>query len=189
MTNIKSIKEVGEFQTYDLEIDHKDHQFYMTNGMLTSNSHAVLYSMVSYKTAYLKAHYPIEFLLANLMAEVQSASPDARPNIEKIKKEMRAHKVKLLPPNLNTSQLTYTISDDKKLLTGLDALKFVGEDAIKDIIEKKHFKSFLDFMSRVYFKKVRANSIQALVAAGAMDSFKINRKMLFLYVSDYRKKL
>jgi DNA polymerase-3 subunit alpha len=152
-------------------------------------SHAVLYSMTGYKTAYLKAHYPIEFLLANLMAEVNSNAPDARGNIEKIKKEMRSHKVKLLPPDINTSQLTYTISDGNKLLTGLDALKFVGEDAIKDILEKRPFKNFLDFMARIDSKKVRANSIQALVAAGAMDSFKIPRKSLFLYVSDYRKKL
>lgn len=152
-------------------------------------SHAVLYSMTGYKTAYLKAHYPIEFLLANLMAEVKSNTPDAKSNIEKIKKELRANKVKLLPPDINSSQLTYTISEGNKLLTGLDALKFVGEDAIKDIIEKRPFKSFLDFMVRVDSKKVRANAIQALAAAGSMDNFKIPRKMIYLYVSDYRKKL
>lgn len=152
-------------------------------------SHAVLYSMTGYKTAYLKSHYPVEFLLANLMAEVKSNAPDAKNNIEKIKKELRQHKVKLLPPDINSSQLTYTISDGNKLLTGLDALKFVGEDAIKDIIEKRPFKSFFDFMARVDSKKVRANSIQALAAAGAMDSFKIPRKLMFLYCSDFRKKL
>lgn len=151
-------------------------------------SHAVLYSMTSYKTAYLKAHYPIEFLLANLMAEVKSNSPDAKANLEKIKKELKSHKVKLLPPNINTSKLTYAISDNK-LLTGLDALKFVGEDAIKDIIEKRPFKDFFDFMNRVDSKKVRANNIQALAASGAMDSFGVPRKLLFLYCSDYRKKL
>jgi DNA polymerase-3 subunit alpha len=152
-------------------------------------SHAVLYSMTGYKTAYLKAHYPIEFLLANLMAEVNSNAPDSKSNIEKIKKEIRKHKVVLLKPDINSSQLTYTLQDDKTLLTGLDALKFVGEDAIKDIIEKRPFNSFSDFMARVDSKKVRANSIQALCAAGAMDSFKIPRKLIFLYVSDYRKKL
>lgn len=152
-------------------------------------SHAVLYSMTGYKTAYLKGHYPIEFLLANLMAEVRSNTPDAKSNIDKIKKELRKHKVKLLPPDVNTSQLTYTISDGNKLLTGLDALKFVGEDAIKDIIEKRPFKNFFDFMVRVDSKKVRANSIQALAAAGAMDSFGIPRKLIFLYCSDFRKKL
>jgi DNA polymerase III subunit alpha len=152
-------------------------------------SHAVLYSMTGYKTAFLKAHFPIEFLLANLMAEVKSNTPDAKGNIDKIKKELKNHKVKIIPPDVNTSKLTYTISEGNKLLTGLDALKFVGEDAINDIIEKRPFKSFFDFMARVDSKKVRANSIQALAAAGAMDSFKISRKLIYLYCSDYRKKL
>src|SRR6185436_3546250 len=116
-------------------------------------------------------------------------TPDARSNIEKIKTELKAHKVKVLPPDINSSQLTYTISSDNNLLTGLDALKFVGDDAIKDIIEKRPFKNFFDFMARVDSKKVRANSIQALAASGAMDSFKIPRKVIYLYCSDYRKKL
>lgn len=189
MSNIASVKFIGEEQTYDLEVNHPDHQFYLSNGMLTSNSHAVLYSMTSYKTAYLKAHYPVEFLLANLMAEVKSNAPDANGNIQKIKKELRKNKVKILPPDINKSQLTFTISDDNKLITGLDALKFVGDEAIKDIIEKRPFKNFFDFMVRVDSKKVRANNIQALVACGALDSFNISRKLMFLYVSDYRKKL
>lgn len=152
-------------------------------------SHAVLYSMTGYKTAYLKAHYPIEFLLANLMAEVKSNSPDAKSNIEKIKKELRQHKVKVIPPDVNKSQLAYTMENENQLITGLDAIKFVGDDAIKDIIAKRPFKSFFDFMARVDSKKVRANNIQALIATGAMDSFKIPRNLMFLYVSDYRKKL
>lgn len=188
MGNIKSVKYVGDIQTYDLEVDHPDHQFYLSNGMLTSNSHAILYSMVGYKTAHLKAHFPIEFLLANLMAEVKSNSPDAKANIEKIKNELKNNKIKIMPPDINSSQLTYTISNDK-LITGLDALKFVGDDAIKDIIDKRPFNNFFDFMVRVDSKKVRANAIQALAAAGSMDSFGISRKLIFLYCSDYRKKL
>lgn len=152
-------------------------------------SHSVLYSMTSYKTAYLKAHYPVEFLLANLMAEVKSNAPDAKGNLEKIKKELRKHKVKIIAPDVNKSQLAYTIEDENRLITGLDAIKFVGEDAIKDIIEKRPFKDFFDFMVRVSSKAVRANSIQALAACGALDSFKMSRKQMFLYCSDYRKKL
>lgn len=152
-------------------------------------SHAVLYSMTGYKTAYLKAHFPVEFLLANLMAEVNSNAPDAKGNIEKIKKEIKKHKVKIIPPDLNKSQLTYTLVNENQLITGLDALKFVGEDAIKDIIEKRPFKSFFDFMVRVDSKKVRANTIQALAASGCMDAFGIPRKLMYLYCSDYRKKL
>lgn len=152
-------------------------------------SHSILYSMTSYKTAYLKAHFPVEFLLANLMAEVKSNAPDAKSNMDKIKKELRANKVKILPPDLNKSQLVYTIEDGNKLVTGLDAIKFVGDEGIRDIIEKRPFANFFDFMVRVSSKAVRANNIQALAACGALDSFNIPRKMLFLYCSDYRKKL
>ena len=110
-------------------------------------------------------------------------------NIEKIKKELRKHRVKIIPPDLNKSQLVYCIEDGNRLITGLDAIKFVGEDAIKDIIEKRPFKDFFDFMTRVSSKAVRANSIQALAASGALDVFGIPRKQIFLYCSDYRKKL
>lgn len=152
-------------------------------------SHSVLYSMTSYKTAYLKAHYPIEFLMANLMAQVKSNAPDAKTDIEKIKKELRKHRVKIVPPDINKSQLVYTIEDGNRLITGLDAIKFVGDDAIKDIVSKRPFKDFFDFMVRVSSKSVRANNIQALAACGALDSFNIPRKLIFLYCSDYRKKL
>lgn len=154
-----------------------------------NQSHAVFYSLTGYKTAYLKAHYPVEFLLANLMSEVGSNAPNARENIDKIKKEIKKHKVKILPPDINKSQLTYVIQSENQLITGLDALKFVGDDAIKDIIEKRPFKNFFDFMVRVDSKKVRANTIQALAASGCMDSFNIPRKLIYLYCSDYRKKL
>ncbi len=152
-------------------------------------SHSILYSMISYKTAYLKANYPVEFLLANLMAEVKSNSPDAKGNIEKIKAELRKNKVKILPPDINKSKLSYSICGENELITGLDALKFVGDEAINDIINKRPFKDFFDFMARVDSSKVRANNIQALAASGALDSFGLTRKSMFLYVSDYRKKL
>lgn len=154
-----------------------------------NKSHAILYSIVSYKTAYLKAHFPIEFLLANLMAEVNSNAPDAEANIEKIKQELRKNKVRILPPNINSSELTYKINSENKLLTGLDALKFVGEDAIHDILNKRPFNSFFDFMLRVDSSKVRANTIQALAASGCLDGFNVPRKLIYLYCSDYRKKL
>ena len=153
-----------------------------------NKSHAVLYSMISYQTAYLKAHFPVQFLLANLMQEVGSPAPDAKANIERIKKEIRAQHIKIIAPNMNNSKLAYSI-DDNKLITGLDALKYVGDDAIQDIIGKRPFKDFFDFMSRIDSKKVRANTIQALIACGCLDEFGLSRKQLFLYCSDYRKKL
>lgn len=189
MGNISSVKSIGKVQTYDLEVNHPDHQFYLSNGMLTSNSHSVLYSMVSYKTAYLKAHFPVQFLLANLMFEVKSNSPDSSKKIAKIKQELRNAKVKILPPDINNSTLTYSLADSQTLITGLDSLKFVSDEAINDILSKRPFNNFFDFMSKVDSSKVRSNTIQALIASGCLDSFKLSRKSMFLYCSDYRKKL
>lgn len=188
MSNIVSITQISNGQTYDLEVDHPDHQFYLSNGVLSSNSHAVLYSMISYHTAYLKAHFPIEFLLANLMDEIKSNSPKAAANIQKIKNEIRARQVQIVPPDINVSELRYTMKGPD-LITGLDAIKFVSDDAINDIIAKRPFTSFQDFMTRIDGRKVRANTIQALAAGGCLDCFGISRQQLFLYCSDYRKKL
>lgn len=153
-----------------------------------NRAHATTYSMISYHTAFLKAHFPIEFLLANLMFEVDSNSPVAKVNIAKIKNEIKAHKVKIIAPDINKSQLHYAM-EGNKLITGLDALKYVSEDAVKDIIAKRPFKNFQDFMVRVDSKKVRSNTIQALAACGCLDSFDISRQLIFLYCSDYRKKI
>lgn len=154
-----------------------------------NKSHAILYSMISYHTAYLKAHYPIEFLLANLIYENRSSAKTAETNIDKIKNELKALGIKILPPDINRSDMTYKLQPDGSLLTGFEALKFVGQDAIKDIIQKRPFKSFDDFMRRCSSKFVRANTIQALAASGCLDAFNIPRKLMFLYCSDYRKKL
>lgn len=189
MSNIVSVKQVGQEQTYDLEIDHPDHQFYLSNGALTSNSHAVIYSFISYMTAYLKANYPVEFLLSILIEQISSNAPDAEKNVDKAKSELRRHKVKIVPPDINKSEMHYALQDKNVLLTGLDALKFVGEDAIKDILEKRPFSSFDDFMLRANTKAVRSSTIQALAAAGCFDAFKIPRRSIYLYCSDYRKKL
>ena len=159
-------------------------------GMYSFNkSHAILYSMLSYHTAFLKAHYPLEFLLANLKSEVKSNSPQASDNIEKTKSEIRKLNIKILAPNINDSDLSYTIRDDSTMMTGLDALKFVGDEAILDIINKRPFKDFFDFMVRCDARLLRSNSIQALASTGCLDSFGISRRLIYLYCSDYRKKL
>lgn len=152
-----------------------------------NKSHAVAYSMLSFHTAYLKAHFPVEFLLAHLMSEIRSGAQNAQENIDKIKQELRNHKIKIVPPDINNSPFTYQIQGSDTLLTGLDALKFVGDDAIKEILEKRPFKSFDDFIQRVG-TTVNFKTIQALSASGCLDSFGLSRKLMSLYCSDYRKK-
>jgi DNA polymerase-3 subunit alpha len=194
MTNIVSIKNIGLQNSFDLEVNHSDHQFYLSNNVLTSNSHSILYSITSYVTAYLKANFPIEFLLGNLMAELAAKTPNSKINVEKIKKELRQHRIKILPPDINDSDIHYKIVEANKLLTGLEGIKFVSEEAIQDIVIKRPFTSFADFMNRVDSSKVRANTIQALANSGCLDSLiklekGLNRKIIHQYCSDYRKKL
>lgn len=189
MTNIISVKPAGKHQTHDLEVNHPDHQYYLSNGMLTSNSHATLYSMISFHTAYLKANYPIEFMVANLISEVSSNAKSAKENILKIKNEIRNHNVKIVPPDVNTSELSWKIVNDKTLMTGLDSLKYMGKDAIPELIEKRPFSNFQDLVYRTDSQKVRSPSIQAMAASGSLDSFGMDRKLMFHYASDYRAKL
>lgn len=69
MSKIKSVSYLGEFDTYDLEVDHPDHQYYLANGILTSNSHSISYSHISFYTAWLRCHYPTQFMCALLNSE------------------------------------------------------------------------------------------------------------------------
>ena len=189
MSNIKSVKPIGKHRVYDLEVKHLDHQYYLSNGVLTSNSHAIFYSMIGYHTAYLKAHFPLEFLVSNLMSEINSNSLGAKDNITRIKEEIRQLNVAILPPDINTSSTTYTIVDDNTLMTGMDALKNMGKDAIPEILPKRPFSGFEDFIAKVDGRKVRAPAIQALAASGSLDSFNLTRKQMYLYASDIKKKI
>lgn len=154
-----------------------------------NKAHAIAYSMISYTTAYLKAHFPLEFLLANLMEELNSNALNSEENVVKIKKEIKNLGIKILPPNINSSEMHYKMIDDNNLLTGLEALKFVSEDAIDEIVTKRPFSSFHDFMLRCNTTKMRSNAIQALAASGCLDSFGLPRKQMYLYCQEYRKKL
>lgn len=159
------------------------------NAYLFNKAHAITYSFISYQTAYLKAHFPLEFLVANLTFESKSTSLDAEDNVLRAKNEIRKLKVDIVPPDINKSEFTYKIIDDRKVITGLDSLKYLGKDAVPEILAKRPFKSFEDFLSRVDGKKVRAPAVQALAASGCLDSFGMTRKQMFLYASDYKKKL
>jgi DNA polymerase-3 subunit alpha len=154
-----------------------------------NHSHSILYSFISYQTAFFKAHFPLEFLTANLISEVKSKAATSADNIIEIKNEIKKLGVKILPPNINKSSMVYQIVNDNTLMTSLDSLKFIGKDAVPEIIAKRPFASFDDFLSKVDGKKVKAPSVCALAASGCLDEFGISRKQIFLYASDYKKKL
>lgn len=154
-----------------------------------NKSHAIFYSFLGYQTAFLKQHYPIEFLVCNLNFESRSTAPNAKENILQFKNELRSRGVSVLPPDLNKSSMEYTIESDSIVRMGLGSLKYVSPDAISEIVAKRPFSSLDDFLSRTDGKKLRAPAVAALAAAGCLDEFGLTRKQLFFYVGDYKKKL
>jgi len=153
-----------------------------------NKSHAVLYSFISYLTAYYKAHFPLEFLTANLIMESRSGLKVEDTNIPKIKQEIRRLGIKILPPDLNKSKMAYSVLDEKTILTGFESLKFMSEQAIPNILKHKPYNNFQDFIYKTIGCNINTPSIQALIASGCFDGQGLNRKTMFLYVADFRKK-
>lgn len=154
-----------------------------------NKAHAVVYSFISYQTAYLKAHFPTEFLICNLIHEDDSNAQSSERNKQIIKNEIRSLNIKIHPPDLNKSNDRYIILDSANILSGLNSLKYMGKDAIPEILSNRPYSSLEDFLSKVDGTKVKAPAVQALTASGAFDHFGYTRKEMFLHASDYKKKL
>lgn len=136
-----------------------------------NKSHSTCYAVVSYRMAYLKAHYPAEFMAAVLSR-----------NLSDIKKitffldECRHQGIQVLGPDINESYLNFVVNKKGEIRFGLAAIKGIGESAVRDIIqerdEKGPFKSLFDFAKRVNLRSVNKRSMEALAMAGAFDAFK-----------------
>jgi DNA polymerase-3 subunit alpha len=138
-----------------------------------NKSHSAAYAYVTYQTAYLKSHYPVEFMAATMSADMD--------NTDKIVKSIagcREMGIKILPPDINLSGNEFKVVGDS-ILFGLEAVKGVGAAAIESIIETKDakgpFDSLPDFIDRVDQRKVNKKVVESLIKAGAFDSLGITR--------------
>jgi len=142
-----------------------------------NKSHSAAYALVSYQTAWLKAHYPAAF-----MAAVLSADMDNTDKVVTLIDECLTMELVVNPPNVNECQFPFAARDDKTIIYGLGAIKGVGEAAIEDVIEAKQkdgeYKNLFDFCQRIDGKKVNRRTLDALVMAGALDVFGQNRATL-----------
>jgi DNA polymerase-3 subunit alpha len=184
MSNIKSITYVGEEDTYDLEVEHADHQYYLANGILTSNSHSISYSLISFHTAWLRHHYPTEFMTALINSE--------DPNSDKIQEylsECNNMGIEILPPDVNNSKGLYSILEEGKILTGFSAIKGVGEKAIESIVKNQPYHNFGEFIFKNDSKAAGKTVIQALSKAGAFDLFMRSRKDIHENYQKHRTKV
>ena len=142
-----------------------------------NKSHSAAYALVSYQTAWLKAHYPAAF-----MAAVLSADMDNTDKVVTLIEECREMQLKVLPPNVNACQYKFTVKDDETIFYGLGAIKGVGEGAIEGIItsreEDGQFRDLFDFCNRIDLKKANKRTLEALIRAGALDELGPNRATL-----------
>jgi DNA polymerase-3 subunit alpha len=131
-----------------------------------NKSHSAAYALIAYQTAYLKAHYPVEFLAALLTSEMGSID-----HIVKFVVECRTHGIDVLPPDINRSVKEFTV-DAGRIRFGLVAVKNVGEaaiDAILEVRQDRPFTSLFDFCERVDLKKVNKRVVESLITCGAFD--------------------
>ncbi len=144
-----------------------------------NKSHSTCYALVAYQTAYLKAHYPSEFMAAVLSNNMG--------NIEKITffmEESRRIGIPVLGPDVNESDVKFSVNDKGEIRYALSAVKGVGEAAVESILEERKnngkFSSIFDMTKRVNLRTVNKKSIENLALAGAFDSFgKYTRSQFF----------
>jgi DNA polymerase-3 subunit alpha len=139
-----------------------------------NKSHSAAYALVAYQTAWLKAHYPAEF-----MAAVLSADMDNTDKVVILIEECRDMKLKILPPSINVSRYKFTVNGAGQIVYGLGALKGAGEAAIEEMVKERDenglFSGLYDLCKRMDLRKFNKRVLEALIRAGAFDEFDDNR--------------
>ncbi len=150
-----------------------------------NRSHAVAYALISYQTAYLKAHYPVEFMTSFM----NSDSKDIE-RLSFIMSEAKHMSIAVLPPDINKSFARFT-PDDANIRFGLDAIKNVGENIVNAIIEERAkngpFRNFTDFVSRIQHKDLNKKSLESLARSGALDSLGVERNTILFNMDETLK--
>ena len=142
-----------------------------------NKSHSTAYALVSYQTAYLKAHYPLQFFGALITADM-----DNTDKVIRYINDCRDMKIKVMPPNVNESMKGFTIAEGH-LIFGLGAIKNVGSSAIDSIIENRkengRFSTLLELCESVDLRLVNKRVVESLIKSGACDSLNQNRSKMF----------
>ncbi|MGA1871310.1 MAG: DNA polymerase III subunit alpha [bacterium] len=142
-----------------------------------NKSHSAAYALISYQTAYLKAHYPLEYMAAVLNSE--------KENTDKMVKyiyETKEMGIKILPPDVNRSTTNYRVLNNQ-ICFGLAAIKNVGENAVRAILHAREkegsFTSLFDFCKKINLRVANKRVIESLIKCGGFDSLKTERAQLF----------
>jgi DNA polymerase-3 subunit alpha len=148
-----------------------------------NKSHSAAYALIAYQTAFLKSHYPMEFMAASLTSEVQN--PD---KMVKYIAECREMGIDILPPDINESYKNFTVCG-RQIRFGLAGVKNVGDAAVDAILLEREeggpFKSLFDFCKRVDTRKVNRRVIESLIKCGAFDFSKAYRSQMLTSLDEF----
>ncbi len=143
-----------------------------------NKSHATCYSWVAYQTAYLKAHYPAEFMAGNMSRCISDIT-----KITKLMSECQAMGIPCLGPDVNESQRKFSANKKGEIRFGLSAIKGMGEAAAINIIDEREkngpYKDIYDFVQRVNLSAVNRKALESLALSGGLDNFGIRRESYF----------
>ena len=146
-----------------------------------NKSHSAAYALIAYQTAFLKTHFPLEYMASLLTSEMHTTD-----NVVKYINECRKQNIEVLPPDINDSGRDFSVKDSK-IRFGLVAVKNVGEGAIEFILTARNdgnFTSLFEFCERVDLKKVNKRVIESLIKCGAFDSTKNYRSRMTASIED-----
>ena len=164
--------EGGEKNGHPHEILHKIWEDWKKFASYAFNkSHATCYSWVAYQTAYLKAHYPAEY-----MAAVMTSSLSDITRVTELMEDCRKNKIEILAPCVNESEIDFSVNEKGQIRFGLSAIKGMGEAAAQAIIDEREahgpFVDIFDLLDRIDTKAINRKNLEVLVKSGAMDQLK-----------------
>ncbi|MFV8833735.1 DNA polymerase III subunit alpha [Aquisalimonas sp. APHAB1-3] len=146
-----------------------------------NKSHSAAYALLSYQTAWLKAHYPAPF-----MAAVLSSDMDHTDKVVTLIEECRAMGLEVLPPDINRSDFQFRAADERTVVYGIGAIKGVGQSAIEALVSERDatgpYADLYDLCRRVDLRRVNRRVLEALVRAGCLDSIGANRATLLSHI-------
>ena len=147
-----------------------------------NKSHSVCYAYIAYQTGFLKAHYPAEFMAANLSNNLSDIT-----KVTVFMDECKRMGLSVLAPDVNESYNDFTVNSHGQIRFGIAAIKGVGEAAVEKIIEEREkngpYKDVYDFFERIDYKSVNKKTIENLITAGGLDSFGYHRAQ-YLHLVD-----
>jgi len=133
-----------------------------------NKSHSAAYALVAYQTAWLKQHYPAQFMAATISSDM-----DKTDKVVTFIDECRAMNLQLLPPDVNHGQFQFSVDKQNRVIYGLGAIKGLGEGPVENILAARNeggaFKDLFDFCARVDGRKVNKRAIEAMIRSGAFD--------------------